>query len=212
LGKQNRTGPAPFGFVRQGQTLLGCKKEAEIRTMMFELYVEAKRKSFVAEELNARGLRTRSGTVFSSQTVGRYLSDPIVLGHDPNVEQIVNDDLFHRVQDILNAQARTGGAKRSPRHLLAGLLFCGCGDKMYVPSSSRKYVCGTCRNKSTKADLDALVVDQLRKLPATNVETLKSLLTRWDSLPFPAQRETVETLIERVDLDGKSLTLSFRDI
>ncbi|MEO0871715.1 MAG: hypothetical protein AAFY19_07100, partial [Pseudomonadota bacterium] len=62
------------------------------------------------------------------------------------------------------------------------------------------------------ADLDALVVDQIRNLNAAAMEPLKSLLARWDALPFSARRETVETLIERVDLDGKSLTLSLRDI
>ncbi|MEL6568290.1 MAG: recombinase family protein [Pseudomonadota bacterium] len=207
-----KPGPVPFGYYKVGKNLVRHEVDAEIRNLVFSLFLSSKKKSVVASELSAMGYRTRSGTLFSSQTVGRYLSDPVVLGRAPNVEQIVSDELFRQVQDILQAQAQAGGAKRAPRHLLAGLLYCGCGQKMYVPSGSRKYVCTTCRNKAVVEDLEKLVVDQLRELPGAKVSPLNKLFIQWEALPFSARREVVEALVDKIELDDMDVTLSLKDV
>ena len=202
-----RSGPAPFGYTKDNKQLIKFCDEAEVRILVFELFRFKHKKSLVAEILNAEGHRTRSGTMFSAQTVGRILTDPIVLGVPGKVEQIIEQELWDRCQDILAEQKAKGGAKRSARHLFAGLLFCRCGQKMYVPTSSKKYVCADCRAKVTISDLEAVFLEQAKK--TIKEQTALKALADWDALPFFSRREVVETLTERLEVNGSSITIHF---
>lgn len=186
------------------------QNEAGLRRQIFEQFLQHKRQSIVAQTLNAEGHRTRSGTIFSAQTIGRVLTDPIVLGVPGKIEQIVDQELWDRCQDILSEQKAKGGAKRSVRHLFAGLLYCQCGQKMYVPTSSKKYVCADCRAKVTKSDLEIVFVE--RSKVSIKDRNARNAIANWKTLPFATQRELVETLLERIELTDKSITLSFAEI
>jgi hypothetical protein len=51
---------------------------------------------------------------------------------------------------------------QKPVHIFAGIAQCECGQKMYVPSNSPKYICRGCRNKISIADLDGIFCEEIK--------------------------------------------------
>jgi site-specific DNA recombinase len=190
LGKK-LGGAAPFGYRYDGHQLLPDPKEAPVIRRMFELFAEHGRVRTVCRLLNDAGHRMRKGAKFGYATVHRLLTDTTSNGrHRLNysrslgdkkqwvlkpesdwtyleVEPIVSDDLWNRVNAMFAERhaSRKAPAKR-PKQLFAGVVYCDCGGKMYVPSNTPKYVCYTCtkrpKNKIPVADLENVFHSQLR--------------------------------------------------
>lgn len=206
-----RTGPTSFGYRREGARLVADPTEAPIRRRMFELFAEHQRKKTVAEILNAEGARTRNDAYFTGQTVGRLLEDENVVGVRGSIDALVPKELFERCKTILASQRQTGGAKRKAVHLFSGMVFCRCGEKMYVPSNSDKYVCGQCRTKIPTDDLEAVFVTQLADYEVSSLDeigskTLSEMNHFWSKLPFEDRREIVECMTQRVEIADKKVT------
>ncbi len=180
-------GAASFGYEWKEQKLVVSGQEAPVRKLMYELFLEHRRKKIVARILNERGYRTRRGGLFSDTTVDRLLRDPTAKGirranytHTLNqkcawqtkpesewillpVEAIVSEELWTEVNAILDDKRSKGQRQTKPVvHLFAGVTFCGCAAKMYVPSNSPKYTCSKCRNKIPVKDLEGIFKEELR--------------------------------------------------
>lgn len=180
-------GAAPFGYRWVDKQLKPDPDEGPVRALIYDLFIEHRRKKTVARLLNERGYRTRNGSRFSDTTVDRLLRDETAKGrHRANytytadrtknwalkpqsewvytdVEALIGEPLWERANAILRDQrASQTRQTRKTAHLFAGFAFCTCGQKMYVWSNSPKYVCSQCRNKIPIADLETVYREQLR--------------------------------------------------
>jgi site-specific DNA recombinase len=179
-------GAAPYGYQWKDKKLVVHPEEGPIRKLIYELFLELRRKKAVANHLNRAGYRTRKGSKFCGTTVGRLIQDPTGKGlHRTNytrrtgddaawelkpesdwvftgVEPLVSEELWSQCNQILGATSQPENrlAKRAV-HLFAGLVFCGCGTKMYVPANSTKYTCAACRSKIPADDLEGIFFEQL---------------------------------------------------
>lgn len=180
-------GAAPYGYQWKDRKLIVQPEEAPVRKLMYELFAELRRKKAVANQLNRAGYRTRKGAKFCGATIGRLLQDPTAKGlHRTNytkrseddsawefkpesdwvyinVEPLVSEELWNFCNQSLGKVGhRNGQPTKRAVHLFAGLAFCACGNKMYVPANSPKYVCNKCRMKIPAEDLEAIFFEQLK--------------------------------------------------
>lgn len=176
LGK-SLGGAPPFGYRLVDRKLALDEQEAPIRRELFEVFARERRIKTVARHLNAHGYRTRRGTKFSSTTVRRLLENPIAKGKrcvntidtsgasKPEDEwiwvdapRIVSDELWEECNALLRTHTRPA---KQARHLFTGVAICMCGNKMYVPSKSKKYTCVSCKNKIPVDTLEAIFQSKL---------------------------------------------------
>ena len=180
-------GPAPFGYQWKDKKLVPHPKEAPVRKLMYELFLKHRRKKAVVRLLNGAGHRTRKGVPFTSKTVTRLLQDPTAKGiHRANyttrngqskqwsvkpesewclheVEGLVSAEVWEECNRIIGeSHSKQRRPAKKAVHVFAGVAHCECGDKMYVPSNSPKYVCRACRNKIAITDLDEIFCDEIK--------------------------------------------------
>lgn len=182
-------GAAPFGYrwdkSNGDRRLVPDPNEAPVVRRMFELFAEHGRKKTVARLLNEAGYRTRKAARFGNTTIQWLLSSSTYKGkHRLNyskgsdegwalkpesewgwakVDPLVSDELWDRCNALLHASA-TNHRRPTKRAatLFGGRVICRCGQKMYVPSNTPKYVCKKCRNKIPATDLETIFQSQLR--------------------------------------------------
>jgi len=218
LGK-NLGGQASFGYHWVNHNLVPDPNEAPIRKLIYELFFEHRRKKTVARIINEMGYRTRKGAKFSDTTIDRLLRDPTAKGiHRANytkslgknkkwalkpaeewvevkVEPIVSEELWDQCNAILDEQNRKN--KRPARktvHLFSGIVYCYCGNRMYVPSNSPKYICQKCRNKIGETELEEIFKEQLKSFFFSPIE-ISGYLEKADQV-IKEKEELLRSLME----------------
>ena len=186
-------GQAPFGYRWMGKELVIDQHESPIRKLLYELFVVHKRKKVVARMLNEKGYRTRNGSAFSDTTIDRLIRDPIAKGlRRANYTKslgdkkhwvlkpekdwvmfpcppIVTEELWNQCNQILISQfANRKPISKQTVHIFAGILFCHCRGKMYVPSRTKKYVCNSCKKTNISiSDIEEIYFEQLKSFLLT---------------------------------------------
>lgn len=181
-------GAASYGYAWKGHDLVVVETEAPVRKLMYELFVDYRRKGHVAKKLNEMGYRTRNGSQFSDTTIGRLLRDTTAKGVrianytkslgegkkwvvKPESEwvltpcpAIVSVELWDDCNRILDEQERKNKRPvKVAKHLFTGIAFCGCGGKMLVPSDGKKYICTKCKKTKIEiGDLEEIYYSQLQ--------------------------------------------------
>lgn len=169
-------------------------KEAPVRKLMYDLFAQHKRKGTVAAKLNEMGHRTRNGSKFSDTTIGRLLHDTTAKGVrvanytkslgdgkkwklKPESEwvyiscpAIVDTEVWDRCNAILLEQEAKNKRGGQPAvHLFSGILFCGCGGKMYHHPAGSSYKCTKCRKTKIQAeDIEDIYFEELKEFLLTD--------------------------------------------
>lgn len=179
-------GVSPFGYQWKENKLIIHPEFGPVRKLVYELFLQHRRKGVVARVLNDRGYRTREGKLWYDTTVTRVLSCTSAKGvyyinrsrqlgawkSEPKPESqwgvipcepLVSEELWNQVNCILEEQAKSvKKLGKTPKQLFSGLLHCICGHRMYVTSNTPKYRCDGCGSRMPCLDLEHIFLDQLR--------------------------------------------------
>lgn len=181
-------GQAVFGYEWKDGEFIVNPKEAEIRKLIYEVFLRTRRRKTTAEEINKMGFRTRNGSKFTGTTIDRLIKDTTSkgirianysrsLGEGKHwevkpkedwieipCENIIEVELWERCNEIINqaTSKRKKSQSKQTVHLLSGFIKCSCGKKMYVFHEDQKYKCKSCKRKIAVKDIDEIYHEQLK--------------------------------------------------
>jgi site-specific DNA recombinase len=186
-------GDRPMNVIEQDPAIAPLVRD------LFERYATGIYSLFrLAETMNARGLRSRTGRLLTAGRVHHLLKNLFYTGvipykgklHPGKHEPIVSPALFERVQTVLSAHSQGADYQRKHAFLLRGHVHCAiCGGRYTAeahPKKGKAYYHCTRKNPSLRhsnrgqnvavADLEGQVEDLFRKieLPAAFIEKVVS--------------------------------------
>ena len=135
------TGPVPLGYTTNDEKKYEIDPvTAPIVEEIFDLYANGKSIRQVVDILNEKGYRTVKGKPFrigsldtiliNKKYIGVYEFKDVVI--EGGVPQIIDKEVFEKVQTMLKTNKRQSGKMKNPEaYLLTGKLYCGeCGEQM----------------------------------------------------------------------------------
>lgn len=143
------TGSCPMGYIINKEKKFEIDPvTAPIVKEIFDLYANGKSMRQVVDVLNEKGYRTSKGKPFRIGSLGSVLSNQKYIGVyryddiviEGGVPQIIDKEVFDKVQTMLKKNKRQSGKMKNPEaYLLTGKLYCGkCGEQMTGESGTSK--------------------------------------------------------------------------
>lgn len=202
---------APLGYINvprtYGKSLIPDPERAPIVQQIFRDFSSGRlTKQELLDDMTRRGLRTRRGLPVSSQAFSTMLCNRLyvgvidvpgygVVGKRGDFDSLIPDDVFYRVQAILNGRvhATAPDPRRRPDFPLRGFIKCASCGRCVTASWSKGrsahyayYHClPPCRAVNIpKAKLEGLFVDELERFQPTPgyMRLLKeSILSVWQA-------------------------------
>lgn len=222
-------GHPAFGFDRgpDGQYVVN-ESEAAIIKEIFQRVARSDSLASICADLNARGIRTKTGSAWNKSSFGHILTNPRYIGtyvyhgeETPGVlPAIIDEDLFYTVQRILPEKKRARGSttrRRTPNgiYLLTGKLYCSCGKPMTARAGTSKtgalhfyYVCkgrksgSGCTQRSIRRD----AIEQSVAM------AMRDLCLDDDTLRWIAQQAVASDATRQEIHDQKILSLRLSEI
>ncbi len=246
-------GPPVLGYAvdRERRRLVVVPDEAEQARAIFQLYLRLRSIGGVTDKLRALGWRKKAyltkdgrqsgGKPWDSNTVHRMLRNPVYVGkvrykgeiYEGEHEAIIADEVFDRVQQILDAKSCGRGPRRNrnPDYLLAGLLYCRCGDAMTTSSARgrkgreyRYYLCHTRQVSGPDAcdhpripsgEIEQVILDRVQEL-CRNEAVRQGVTERLDQgktevgQGLAAERAQVQARIDVLTREARDLLALFK--
>lgn len=224
--------PPPLGYKwGEDKKLHIDEATAEIPRIVFRLYAEGKGKKQIADYLNSKGFRTRSGRKFQVSTFGCMLTNKKYIGvytyEDIEIEggcpALIDRETFDKVQKLAeHTKKAPARARAKVEYYLSGKLFCGvCGEQMiavggtshngeqhhYYKCRSHKLDSGKCGKKpERKSFIEWFVCDEILEL--LNIETHKEIFADKVIAAYKASMQTdkVGELEKRIAAIDKKLS------
>jgi site-specific DNA recombinase len=194
-------GQPAYGLEIKNKKLRINKREAMIVRQMFDRFEELKSFRGITVWLNKEGYLTKRKTTFASSTIKRILQNPIYKGYQTfgkrpgagkfipkdkwlvtraNVESIISEKQFDRVQRIIQSRNFALPQRTGIIYLLSGLFHCHCGATMVGmtyrkitrknPRAYSYYKCngriakGNClQGKFNKEEIERLVLEYVKR-------------------------------------------------
>ena len=183
-------GTASFGFKIANAQIEVNEEEAPIRALMYDLFLEHRRRSTVANILNERGYRTRKNKPWSDVTVSRLLMNSDAKGirksnyagrstkDNPRGTKaksewiytpcpvIVSEEKWNAVNAIIREQIEKSTQTKPLNqrvHLFTGYLHCHNEHRMAIQSKTNKYSCPKCKVRIDKDDLEEIFKTRLEQ-------------------------------------------------
>ncbi|GLZ30788.1 hypothetical protein Lesp02_29770 [Lentzea sp. NBRC 105346] len=206
---------------RRVNTIVKDEERAPFVVMAFELFATGRYPNIVTlqDKLTTAGLRMpRTGKPISEQTLYKLLRDKYYLGNviykgieyeNGRHERLISDELFERVQRILDAHSGTGTRQHSHPHYLKGLMRCfRCRRQFTVQRTKNRhgtvyyyFFCmgrqdGECNQPYIPVELmEAAVADHYRRAVWLSTEELSA----------------ARLIVDASATDGQALTAALRE-
>jgi len=191
-------GMVSYGFKIVDAQVEINEEEAPIRRLIYDLYLEHRRMSTVAAELNKRGYVTRKGRQWTDSTIRRLLKNTDAKGmrkcnyrgqHSkdnpsglkPQSEwqylscpALISEDKWEEVNAIIRDQEKRSLLLKQPLnkrvHLFTSFLKCNEGHPMRIQSKSKRYTCKECKFGIGRDDLEEVFLTRLKQFLISDVE------------------------------------------
>lgn len=163
----------PFGFERVEGRAVIVVDEAKVIQKATERVLAGETLKSIADDLNARGVTTSTGTAWAVTPLKRVLLNPrnvgrvVYKGEDMGRlgPVILEDDTYERLRAKLTDPRRRNAPSTQVKHLLSGLARCSeCDAPMFATNTASKrvpkygvYRCLRCSRARRREYVDALV-------------------------------------------------------
>jgi len=189
-------GQVSYGYmIENGQVVIN-EEEADTRRLIYDLFLNCRRRSTVARELNNMGKRTRGGKKWSDVTVDRLLKNTDAKGirksnyrkkpsenspshlkpkeewrYDP-CPALISEEKWNQVNAILKEQENSLQAKPTNQrvNLFTGYIYCDKGHKMLIHSRTKKYSCPECKVRIEMDFVEELFKNQIKNYLKDHVQ------------------------------------------